>query len=219
MATPHTYAHLYDFFRERREAGPDPLLRYSKADRMLFGQRSPGHGREAGYWGPTCGDETRLRRCYSTQCGFTVYHPDTVFHGGYEWMSPTNAVSFATTGIEGCHFSFILTAEGEWSADCPVVMTVPDSHLRVEGNVIVGANLWEFLGLGVRLPFDWLYELYWRPEAFLKQYPDHDADEDSEAAALARRFGLVAWERDAIRPRLAALREEFFRRLVFPPDG
>lgn len=120
-----------------------------------------------------------------------------------------------TTMMDGCHFNFV-TRRGAWSADCPVVMTLPDSS-GPDANVILGANLWEFLGLGLRTGYG-LNDLYWRQDEFLAEYPDRDPDGDSELGELGRRFGLTGWDRDAVRPRLAALRDEFFPRLVFPPD-
>jgi hypothetical protein len=212
---PHTYADLYAFFRERREAGPDPLAPYSDEERRGCGRR-PGAGREFGYWDAISDGEPRERRFHCTDCGCSIFSPRTVFHSGWGRVVPSNTVSFMNNGMDGGHFNFV-TRRGAWSADCPVVMTLPDSFCR-EGNVVLGANLWEFLGLGLRTGYGSLHDLYWRPDEFLAEYPDRDPDDDSELGELGRRFGLTGWDRDAVRPRLAALRDEFFPRLVFPPD-
>jgi hypothetical protein len=223
-ASQHTYADVYAFFRERREAGPDPFGRLSKGEQLSLGRR-PTRGREAHWWvfGPD--DRPRIRRGYGTECGFTVYNPEAVFHGGYSHVAPSNTVSFASTGGGGCHFSFLVSQSGEWSADRPVVMIVPGGtggYARDEANVVVGANLWEFLGLGLRTGYFVLEMLPCRLERFLEEYPEHipegDDPESVELRELAQRFGLVSWERDAICPRLDELREQFFPQLVFPPQ-
>src|SRR5688500_10275155 len=66
-------------------------------------------------------------------------------YGGYR-CTPTNSLSFATTGGDGTHFSFLRLAE-RCDDECPIVMTVPMSS---SPNVIVGVNLREFLALGCR---------------------------------------------------------------------
>lgn len=221
---PRTYRDLYAFFRGRAEAGRDPLATASAAMRRIHGRRE-GYGREAWYWS-TAGQEPRQLRCYNTQCGFSIYHPETLYHGGYEFIAPVNTVCFARTGGDGCHFSFVACSGQYPIEECPVVMTVPagaGGGTRGTANVIVGANLWEFLDLGLRTGFFVLEKLPCYRGEFLNEYPDHDPEpvagdaERTELHALAEAFGLIGWDRESIVPRLAALRKRYFKQLVFPP--
>jgi hypothetical protein len=220
---PRTYPHLYAFFRERTETRPDsnPLGRRQMAE--LF-HRSERYGYEAWYW-DSVHDELRQIRCYGTHCGFSIRHPETLYHGGYEWIAPLNAVAFANTGGDGCHFSFVVLPGCRRIEECPVVMIVPCGEVRETANVIVGENLWEFLALGLRTGFDVLDMLPCRPDEFLAEYPDRDpvptagdTERTTELHALAEQFGLTGWDRAAVRPRLAELRARYFPHLVFGPD-
>ena len=63
--------------------------------------------------------------------------------GGY-WCSPTNALTFASTGGDGNHYS-LLVRNGVIDNESPVVLTWPS-----EGeHVIVGESLYDFLCFGL----------------------------------------------------------------------
>lgn len=217
MATrPRTYAEFYAHVRERAEARPD-----ARGNRAAFARRyhrPKKYGVEAWHWDIREG-EPRQIRSYDTECGVYVYHPDTVYHGGYEWMAPQNTVSFGTTGGDGCHYSFVTMPDGSWSAECPVVLMVPSA-----GVVVVGANLWDFLALGLRTGYFVLENLVWSFDEFLAGYPEHDPEpsagdlEQTELHALAQTFGLTSWDRASVGPRLDQLRQQFYPQLVFAPD-
>lgn len=66
------------------------------------------------------------------------------------WCTPTNVLSFATTGGDGNHFSFILK-DNTVSEHSPVVMTSPSDY--DEPNLIVGESLFHFLCLGYHCGF------------------------------------------------------------------
>lgn len=215
-STRRTYAELYAHIRERAEARGNPL-KGQKTFAQLF---RDGYGVEV--WGWSIGsDEPRQTRSYDTECGMRIYHPDTIYHGGYEWLAPLNTVSFGNTGGDGCHYSFITTPDGRWSEQSPVVLMVPPAGCRESGVVVVGENLWDFLGLGLRTGYFVLEDLALRFDEFLSVYPDRDPIavegdlEQTELAALAASFGLRGWERDRIGPRLAQLREQYYSQLVF----
>ena len=223
MATPtrpRTYAELYAHVRERAESRSD-----ARELRAVFAQRfhrSEQYGIETWYWDTSRG-ELRQIRSYDTECGVRIYHPETIYHGGYEWIAPLNTVSFGNTGGDGCHFSFITTPDGQWSAECPVVLIVPGA-CRDNGVVVVGADLWDFLDFGLRTGYFVLENLAWRFDEFLAEYPDRDpvAGTDdlgqTELVALAESFGLTGWDRESVTPRLAQLRAQFYPQLVFAPD-
>lgn len=223
MATPtrpRTYAELYAHVRERAESRPGAQERREQYARMY--SRPVEYGIEAWYWGNSRGEPQRIRS-YDTECGFQIYHPETIHHGGYEWIAPLNTVSFGTTGGDGCHFSFITTPDGRWSADSPVVLIVPGA-CRENGVVVVGGDLWDFLDFGLRTGYFVLENLAWRFDEFLADYPDRDPIagtgdlQQIELSALAESFGLIGWDRESIEPRLAQLRAQFYSQLVFAPD-
>ena len=64
----------------------------------------------------------------------------------YDWCSPLNCATFASTGIDGTHFS-LLVVDGGIVADSPVIMTTPANMGK---SVVVGENLFDFLCLGSR---------------------------------------------------------------------
>lgn len=76
---------------------------------------------------------------------------DELSYSHYDWCSPLNCATFASTGVDGTHFSLLLV-DGGIQADSPVVMTTPANMGR---SVVVGENLFEFLCLGSR----WGYAL------------------------------------------------------------
>ena len=222
MATrPRTYAEFYAHVRERAEARPDAKELRATFARMFH--RPEEHGAEAWYWDTSRGEPVQIRS-YDTECGVRVYHPETIFHGGYEWIVPQNTVSFGNTGGDGCHFSFITTPDGRWSARSPVVLIVPAAHCRETGVVVVGGDLWDFLEFGLRTGYFVLENLAWSFDEFLAEYPDRDPVanagdlQQTELAALAESFGLKGWDRNEIGPRLAQLRAQFYPQLVFAPD-
>src|SRR5581483_8608045 len=63
------------------------------------------------------------------------------------WCTPLNCLTFAATGGEGAHFSF-LAVDGRVDEQSPVVVTNPcPTDFR---HFIVGKNLNDFLCLGLR---------------------------------------------------------------------
>lgn len=132
-------------------------------------------------------------------------------------QTPEGAVTFAWTGGDGVHFSVLAPAFGNVD-DAPVVMTVPMAR---DANRVVGANLVEFVGLGMAAGFfileqlqydfaatvrrldgacaepDWLPPHAWRiwtdiaKKLGARPWPDHGA----RFAALEREYGSVVSRR------------------------
>jgi hypothetical protein len=155
---------------------------------------------------------------FDTECGISLYRPPLP-NGAY-WCTPVNSRMFASTGGDGCHFSFLLV-DGKWSGNSPVVMTYPSSGGH-SYNAIVGENLREFLSLGVGTGYFALAELSFRTEEFLKQYPCPGEFAPSVGelqrrllAELTRRFNLVGWRNPKVR--LRQLRSRFLRLLEYSP--
>ena len=61
------------------------------------------------------------------------------------WCTPTNTLTFACTGGDGVHFSF-LVRDAKITAESPIVITRPMEY--GEPNVIGGESLFDFLCLG-----------------------------------------------------------------------
>lgn len=74
------------------------------------------------------------------------------------YCTPTNVKTFASTGCDGVHYSFL---ELSSSSESPVVMTVPANFENPNPNVILGENLHEFLCLGSKASYIVLEELSW----------------------------------------------------------
>lgn len=108
---------------------------------------------------------------------------------GY-WATPTNSLTFATTGGDGCHFGVLLRASRPW----PIVCTSPMSF--DSPNLIVGESLEEFLDLGSLSGWFILDSVALKPdEASELLGPDDDAWVEKSALleAMRARFDLKPW--------------------------
>jgi hypothetical protein len=103
-------------------------------------------------------------------------------NGGY-YCTPTNTLSFARTGMDGEHFSF-LVEEGKVSArwrslprESPVICTAPayynDAPTDIR-NVVVAENFLTFVRLWLRFGGFALVELVCNPETALEVYTTAD---------------------------------------------
>ena len=122
-------------------------------------------------------------------------------HCGYS-CAPPNSLAFAATGGDGVHFSVLRLPEGD-PTSWPVVMTVPMNFSR--SNLIVGSDLCEFLGLGIRIGYFALDQLtYARNEtvALLDRNVELPSGSDMKGRTLARiqhTFGCSPWVNHAQR--------------------
>jgi hypothetical protein len=130
-------------------------------------------------------------------------------HCGY-LQAPRNSLSFASTGGDGVHFS-LLALDDTAMASWPVVMTVPMNF--DEENLIVGADLREFLGLGLRHGYVELDQLLYKPDETIA-WLDHDSDQEPRSvdkvralAAIRRTFEISPWENHGTT--IAELRAKF----------
>lgn len=130
-------------------------------------------------------------------------------HCGYS-KAPQNSLSFATTGGDGVHFSF-LTFDDTATESWPVVMTVPMNF--GEENLIVGADLCEFLGLGLRHGYFELEQLLYKPAETIAWLDDdsdqthHSSHKGRALAAIQRSFEISPWKSHG--PRIAELQANF----------
>lgn len=126
-------------------------------------------------------------------------------NGGYH-CTPKNSCSFAHTGGEGVHFSF-LGDLSEVNDASPVIVTIPMAFDHP--NFIVGENLFDFLCFGMHRGFFAIEQLGYNFEETFIAYTDpnwqpsdrrHDwvgLTVDDQKSGLLRllveRFGLIPW--------------------------
>jgi hypothetical protein len=139
--------------------------------------------------------------------------------------TPTNCRTFASTGLDGVHFSF-LVQDGMVRATSPIVLTVPGAA----ANLVVGQDLFDFLCLGARRGYVALQELaYSNSEAALEAFTNpawqpteswHESvgfvpDEAGRQvlALLTSEFGLHSWPSA---DRFAVLQEQWAGSLEVP---
>ena len=132
---------------------------------------------------------------------------DRLDRAGYT-CTPANAMTFASTGGDGVHFSLLDVGDGI-GEDSPVVMTVP---MASEPNRIAGENLRDFLSLGIRTGYFTLENL-----AYDREWPTTIEAAvgavNAEFSGLVVELGLVPWVNVA--ERLQRLAEQFAPSIVF----
>ena len=150
-------------------------------------------------------------------------------NGGYE-CTPKNSCSFAHTGGEGVHFSF-LGNRSEVNDASPVIVTIPMVAFD-HPNFIVGENLFDFLCFGMYRGFFALEQLGYNFEETFTAYTDpnwqpsdrrHDwvgLTVDDQKSGLLRilveRFGLVPWREP--KTKFDRLQERYLAKLQIPAN-
>ena len=137
----------------------------------------------------------------------------TLVNNYYDWCTPLNCWTFAGTGGDGVHFSF-LEKDGVVSENSPIVVTQP----AIMGTSwIVGENLRDFLAFGAYrgfLPFETI-GLEWRPISSWRKLWTLEEDKQSIVNFLVRRFKLKPW---ATIKRFRHLQKTFLKELDLPPE-
>ncbi len=111
-------------------------------------------------------------------------------------QTPAGCIPFAFTGGDGVHFSFADTGDGI-SCACPVVMTAPMNFDAP--NLVVGANLREFLALGLRTGYFVLAELLYDREKWIgilatqNWMPGLRPEEIGTLKAIEAEFDISPW--------------------------
>ena len=90
------------------------------------------------------------------------------------WCTPTNTISFATTGGDGVHFGFLSDTDTP-TDNSPIVMTLPSADTS---NIIIGENFKEFLSFGCRLGYFELEQIEYQPEIYIPFLDTHSYPED-----------------------------------------
>jgi hypothetical protein len=153
---------------------------------------------------------------YFDSIGLNLLFP--LKNNGY-WCTPINSVTFATTGGDGVHYSF-LQKGGEYTNESPIVMTVPMGFDK-EPNLIVGKNLHEFLSLGSKFGYFSLEQLMYDKntvkEIEKNIFPEYFEDEEKRLLTqINDEFYLSAWKE--VDSRLKELQSEFGNLIKLPPQ-
>jgi hypothetical protein len=109
--------------------------------------------------------------------GIKFDRPKNFKNGGY-YCTPTNTLQFASTGVDGEHFSF-LVQDHVINAASPIILTTPCNY-DGETNVILAKNFCTFLRLGIRHDFFALAELAYHPEDAVSVYTTVDWEPTGE---------------------------------------
>jgi len=132
--------------------------------------------------------------------------------GYYDWCTPKNCWTFATTGGDGVHFS-LLERDGAIADDSPVVVTQP---AEMGQSWIVGDKLHDFLCFGASWgfgPFETIGP-HWRPTRSWRKSWTPQEEQQRVLDLLIQRFRLKPWG-DA--KRFRALQETYLKELALPP--
>lgn len=133
------------------------------------------------------------------------------------WCTPTNSVTFATTGGDGVHFGWV-DLPGRPIDAAPIVMTVPMADTP---NLIVGQDVREFLCLGCRYGYFALEGLVHDPDGTLAEIatnqidPERSDDDVALLTMLSTEFDLAPWPDPA--RRLQDLQVRYLPMLEVPP--
>jgi len=140
----------------------------------------------------------------------------------YDWCTPINCLSFARTGGNGVHFSF-LTLDDEHVCQVPVIMTNPGGG---DGRSwIVGSDLHDFLSFGYHCGYFVMEQLAYSLEKTLATFvspesPEADKDllmsEENAPVmkAMRERLGLKPWKNV---DHFHELQDKFAGQLKYPP--
>ncbi|MGQ0467793.1 MAG: hypothetical protein ACT4QG_21050 [Sporichthyaceae bacterium] len=128
--------------------------------------------------------------------GLFVEPPDRPGEWDYD-ATPAGALTFASTGGDGVHFSFV-----ETPGRSVIVMTVPMVWDRP--NVVVGATLFEFLSLGCRFGYFALEQLAYDRDGTVDAIRRAAEEGDQPLLGdLRTKLGLTPWT--SVRARLDEL--------------
>jgi len=126
-------------------------------------------------------------------CGLILEMPPIEQH---YWCTPTNVVTFASTGGDGVHYSYLKDFDS-FNGTLPIIMTLPCAD---ENNVVIAESFEEFFDLGYYVGWFSLEQLVYQEERAIGYFSKPDEE-----------------QRDYVESRLAYLREALQIRPV-PPD-
>ncbi len=146
---------------------------------------------------------------------------------GY-WCDPTNCLTFASTGGDGVHFSFVVR-DGKVTEKSPVVITVPVGFDHP--NLIGGESLFDFLCLGYHRGYfaletasaDAFFQAYasseWQPTENWHYAVGYGVDEQQRRLLnfLIAKLGLRPWK--DLKRKFERLQKLYIPLLEMPEGG
>ena len=128
------------------------------------------------------------------------------------WCTPANVVTFASTGGDGVHYSYLkdfVSANGA----LPIIMTLPSAD---ENNVVIAESFEEFFNLGYYVGWYSLEQLVYQEEQAIGYFtdPDEEHRDDAESRLEYMREALQMRPVPPQMARLAKLREQYFDLLL-----
>ncbi len=146
-------------------------------------------------------------------CGLILQQPPIQ---GYYWCTPSSAYTFASTGGDGVHYSYLQAPDVALDAT-PIVMTMPAND---QLNYVLAEGIDEFLGLGFHVGWFALEQVAYSPE-WASQYfagKDSDASQDMESRLSALRRELSMRYVPLELARIDALFKKYAAHLQVPPE-
>lgn len=120
-------------------------------------------------------------------CGLFLEQPP--LESNY-WCTPRMAKTFASTGGDGVHYSYLYTSD----AHCDEVLIVMTMPMNDQLNYVVAESFDEFLGLGFHVGWFALEQIAYDPEWALQYFgsedPEASEDTNTRLSALRTELGI-----------------------------
>ncbi|MEG1202495.1 MAG: hypothetical protein RSD82_10065 [Comamonas sp.] len=146
-------------------------------------------------------------------CGLILEIPPA--RNWMDWCTPRNVLTFATTGGDSVHYSYLV--DERLPADvCPIVMTLPCVN---EFSWVVAESFQEFFDYGYHVGWFSLEQLYYdeeEGEAYFRQPSDTFSELGAEQLALLHKVLNMKPVPPAL-TRIAELQEKYHAMLAIPP--
>jgi hypothetical protein len=109
-------------------------------------------------------------------CGLILEIPPV--EGDY-WCTPTNVVTFASTGGDGVHYSYLKDFDSS-DGRLPIIMTLPCAD---ENNVVIAESFEEFFNLGYYVGWFSLEQLVYQEARAVSYFTKPDPEQRTYAEA------------------------------------
>lgn len=134
----------------------------------------------------------------------------------YYWCTPSTAFTFASTGGDGVHYSYLPPPDPALES-APIVMTLPAND---QLNYVVAETLEEFMGLGFYAGWFPLEQVAYQPDWALRHFssPNNEARKDQQQRLdfLKTELGIRYVALDLAR--VDALTRKYARHLQVPSE-
>ena len=146
-------------------------------------------------------------------CGLILQEPPL---RGYCWCTPDCAFTFASTGGDGVHYSYLCLPDTAANRE-PIVMTMPANDRL---NYIVAEGFDEFLGLGFHVGWFALEQIAYQPSWALEYFAanDTEANDDKRIRLAALRRELRIQYAPLSIQRITTLTERYEAHLRVPAE-